>query len=84
MARSSIRRMRTFIEMHNMEQDIQVDKYSGSPSHIKYAVTHKQFGPPWRTEYLCQTLADAADCVNHIIYEIPIENATEVPPIGKD
>lgn len=71
MANTSIRRIRTFIEMHDMEQDIQVHEHDGS---IKYVVTHKQFGPPWKMEYFCRTLNDTADCVNRIIYKLPLEN----------
>tara|TARA_B100000745_G_scaffold273449_1_gene201849 strand:+ start:369 stop:539 length:171 start_codon:yes stop_codon:yes gene_type:complete len=31
------------------------------------------FGTDDEIIYVCQTLTDAADCVNHIIFDIPIE-----------
>ena len=51
MARTSLKRIRTFIEMYDKEQDIQVAEHDGP---IKYVVIHKQFGPPWKMEYFCQ------------------------------
>ena len=71
MARTSLRRIRTFIEMYDMEQDIQVTEHDGP---IKYVVIHKQFGPPWKMEYFCRTLTDAAGCVNRIIFDLPMED----------
>jgi hypothetical protein len=71
MAKVSLKRIRTFIEMHDMEQDIQVAEHDGP---IKYVVIHKQFGPPWKMEYFCRTLTDAAGCVNRIIYKLPMED----------
>ena len=76
MAKTSLRRLRTFIEMYDMVQDIQIHEHDGP---IKYVVTHKQFGPPWKMEYFCRTLTDASDCVNRIIFKLPMEdNCTPV------
>ena len=78
MAKTSLKRIRTFIEMHDMVQDIQVDEYTNEPipveglEKIKYMVRHRQFGPPWKSIYYCKTIADAGDCVNRIIYKLPM------------
>jgi len=82
MAKTSLKRTRAFIEMHNMEQDVQVDEYQDSDLEgIQYVVTHKQFGDPWKTEYFCRSITDAADCVNRIIYEIPMPD--DLSPVKK-
>ena len=80
MAKTSLKRIRTFIEMHDMEQDIQVDEYANGPipveglDKMKYMVRHRQFGPPWKSVYYCETINDASDCVNRIIYRLPMED----------
>ena len=71
MAKTSLKRIRSFINMYEMDQDLQIHEHDGP---IKYVVTHKQFGPPWKMEYFCRTLNDASDCVNRIIFKLPMEN----------
>jgi hypothetical protein len=76
MAKTSLKRMRTFIEMYDMQEEIKVDEYTGFPSDINYVVT-VHGSDQNSTEYLCKTLHDASDCVNRIIYKLPIgDNAT--------
>jgi len=88
MARTSLKRIRTWIEMHNMVQDIEVSEYTNEPipveglDKIKYMIMHRQFGPPWKSVYYCETINDTADCVNRIIWDLPIEDNCTV--IGKD
>ena len=74
MANTSLKRIRTFIEMYDMEQDVQVERLEHIHHGSQYCVIHKQFGPPWRTEYLCRKLGDTAHCVNSIIFDLPMEN----------
>ncbi len=75
MPRTSLRRIRTFIEMYDKQGEIQVDEYTNGPipveglDEVKYMVRHKR-----EAIYYCKTLTDAADCVNRIIFEIPMSD----------
>jgi hypothetical protein len=79
MAKTSLKRMRTFIEMHNMQDVLTVrkctddepaDRYVlGQVAAKGYQVNHK-VGEDDYYVYVCKTLRAAAECVNDIIFEI--------------
>jgi len=75
MANTSLRRIRTFIEMYDKQNEIQVDEYTNEPipveglDKMKYMVRHKR-----EAVYYCKTLTATADCVNRIIFEIPMSD----------
>jgi len=73
MANTSLRRIRTFIEMYNKEDEIQVEKITGFVN-SKYMVTH-HLNEEDRNEYLCKTVTDAGHCVSNIIFKVPMENS---------
>mgnify|MGYP003147766983 CR=1 FL=1 len=72
MAKTSLKRIRTFIEMYKMEESIQVGRVTEGRGN--YVVTHK-LNDKDRNEYLCKTLTDAGHCVNNIIFKVPMENS---------
>jgi len=79
MANTDLKKIRDFIQMYGMEQDIRVDEYTNGPipieglDDIKYMVIHRFFGPPWKTVYYCEKIEDLGDCVNRIIFDLAIE-----------
>ena len=70
MPKTSLKRMRRFIEMYNMQDDLQVQLCldPGLSSEL-YVVTHK-LNNEHSNEYSCKTLRAAAECVNDIIFDI--------------
>ena len=86
MAKTSLKRIRTFIEMYDMQDILTVRKYTddepadryvlGKVAAKGYQVNHK-VGEDDYYVYVCETLPDAAGCVNRIIFNLPMEdNAT--------
>ena len=61
MANTSLRRIRTFIEMYDKQNEIQVDEYTNEPipveglDKMKYMVRHKR-----EAVYYCKTLTATA------------------------
>ena len=88
MAKTSLKRMKTFIGMHGMQYVLSVrkctkdepgDRYLLGQAAVKgYQVTHK--GGEDDYIYLCKTLTAAAQCVNEIIFDLPMNVTTT----GKD
>jgi hypothetical protein len=68
MAKTSLKRMRRFIEMYSKQDEIQVEKITGFRD-SKYMVTH-HLNEEDRNEYLCKTVSAAGECVNDIIFDI--------------
>ncbi len=66
MSRISLDSIREFIKMYDKQETVGVSTVDG-----KHVVV--DFGTDDEIIYVCQTLTDAADCVNHIIFDIPIE-----------
>ena len=91
MAKTSLRRMTTFIAMHDMQDVLTVrestndepgDRYLlGQVAAKGYQVTHKVGEDDYI--YLCKNLTAAGECVNHIIYKLPIDEE-ELPVTGVD
>ena len=65
--RISLDSIREFIKMYDKQETVGVASVDG-----KHLVVN-DFGTDNETTYVCQTITDAADCVNHIIFDIPIE-----------
>jgi len=70
MANTSLKRIRTFIEMYEKQDELQVQLCldPGLSSEL-YVVTHK-LNDKDSNEYSCKTLRAAAECVNDIIFDI--------------
>ena len=85
MAKTSLKRMRTFIEMYDMQDvltvrkctnDTPADRYVLGQVAIKgYQVDHKA-GEDDYYIYVCKTLTAAAECVNDIIFDLPVRDRT--------
>ena len=85
MARTSLKKIRMFIEMYNKQdvmtvrkctEDEPADRYVlGQVITKGYQVDHK-IGDDYYI-YVCKTLTSAAECVNDIIFGIPMEERTE-------
>ena len=81
MAKTSITRMKTFIGMHGMQYVLSVrkcnknepgDRYvDGQVATKGYEVTHK-VGDDDYNVYICKTLTAAGECVNDIIFDLPM------------
>ena len=71
MPKTSLKRTRTFIEMYNMEDVLTVQELDEC-----YQVSH-QTGDDDYDIYVCKTLYGAAECVNDIIFGLPI-NCEEI------
>ena len=67
MARTSIRRIRTFIGMYDKQGEIGISEADG-----KYVVVN-HFDTDDEITYVCNTLTDAGGLVNRIIFKMPIE-----------
>ena len=82
MAKTSLKRIRTFIEMHNVQDTLTVrkctddkpgDRYLlGQVATKGYQVDHKVGKDDYI--FLCKTLPAAAECVNLIVYNLPMED----------
>ena len=73
MARTSLRRIRTFIEMYDMQDTLAVKPLDQSQS--KYQVSHmvgkgNHGDDPDYNVYICRNQRAAAECVNEIIFDI--------------
>jgi hypothetical protein len=89
MARTSLKRISTFIEMYDKQDVITVrkctndgpaDRYvDGQVAAKGYQVNHK-VGEDDYYVYVCKTLTAAAQCVNEIIFDLPMNVTTT----GKD
>ena len=66
MAKTSIKRIRTFIEMYDKQGEIGVDLVDGK------CVVVNNFGTDDEATYVCNTLTDAGGLVNRIIFKMPI------------
>ena len=77
MANTSLKRIRTFIEMYD-KQDMLTVLECANGYQVSHAVSEDDYNV-----YICKTLTAAAECVNEIIFELPM-NVTEVSPTGKD
>ena len=92
MANTSLKRIRTFIEMYDKQDVITVrkctndepaDRYvDGQVAAKGYQVNHKVDDGDYYI-YVCKNIAAAAECVNDIIFDLPMD-VTKVPPKGKD
>ena len=79
MAKTSLRRMRTFIAMNDMQDELTVRKCSddepadryelGQVVAKGYQVDHKT-GEDDYNIYICKTLTAAGECINDIIFDI--------------
>ena len=88
MAKTSLKRMRTFIEMYDKQDVLTVrkctddepgDRYLLGQVAVKgYQVNHKVGEDDYI--YLSKTLTAAAECVNEIIFDLPMNVTTT----GKD
>jgi len=72
MARTSLKRIRRFIQMYGLQDKVGVA--SVDDTHVVV----NNFGTDNETTYVCRTLTDAADCVNHIIFDIPFQSTPAV------
>jgi hypothetical protein len=88
MANTSLKRINSFIEMYDM-QDVLIVRECGTGPYPKhepadryvdgqvvtkgYQVSHK-VGDDDYYIYVCKTLTATAECVNQIIFELPMEN----------
>jgi hypothetical protein len=70
MGKTNLKRIRRFIEMYEKQEEIQVEKITGFVN-AKYMVTHK-LNDEDRNEYLCKTVTAAGQCVNQLIFDIPM------------
>ena len=77
MANTSLKRIRTFIEMYDKQDELTVLECANG-----YQVSHAVSEDDYNV-YICKTLTAAAECVNEIIFELPM-NVTEVSSTGKD
>jgi hypothetical protein len=71
MAKTSLKRIRTFIEMYKMDKVIQVGRVTEGLGN--YSVMHK-LNDEDSNEYICKTITAAGQCVNQIIFNVPMEN----------
>jgi len=69
---ASLKEIRLFIQTHNQQDKVGVDSVGG-----KHVVVNNFGAGRDETTYVCQSLADAAGCVRHIVLGIPI--IVEVP-----
>jgi ribosomal protein L31E len=75
MAKTSLKRIRTFIEMYDKQNEIEIDEYTNEPipveglDKIKYMIRHKR-----EAVYYCETITAAGECVSHIIFNVPMED----------
>jgi hypothetical protein len=82
MAKTSLRRMRTFIEMYNMQDTLTVRKCSGDEPADRYElgqvvakgyqVDHKVGKDDYI--YLCKTLTAAGECVTKLVFNLPMDD----------
>ena len=83
MAKTSLTRMKTFIGMYGMQYVLSVrkctknepgDRYLlGQVAAKGYQVTHKVGEDDYI--YLCKTLTAAGECVNRIVFDLPMEDS---------
>ena len=83
MAKTSLTRMKTFIGMYGMQYVLSVrkctknepgDRYLLGQAAVKgYQVTHKVGEDDYI--YLCKTLTAAGECVNRIVFDLPMEDS---------
>jgi hypothetical protein len=83
MAKTSLKRMKTFIGMYGMQYVLSVrkctknepgDRYLlGQVAAKGYQVTHKVGEDDYI--YLCKTLTAAGECVNRIVFDLPMEDS---------
>ena len=77
MANTSLKRIRAFIEMYDMEDVISVEDDEFG------CQVYQRVNEDDTNVYECRNITAAAECVNDIIFDLPM-NVTEVPPTGKD
>ena len=87
MAKTSLKRMRTFIAMNDMQDVLTVRKCSddepgdryllGQVAVKGYQVDHKVGEDDYI--YLCKTLTAAGECVSHIIFNVPMDGDQLTP-----
>ena len=76
MAKTSLKRIRTFIEMYDMQDELQVQLcLDPALSPTLYVVTHN-LNDEDSNEYLCKTLAAAGQCVSKIIFKVDMSDST--------
>jgi len=74
MAKTSLKRIRTFIEMYDKQDELQVQLcLDPELSPELYVVTHK-LNDKDSNEYYCKTIASAGQCVSQIIFNVPMED----------
>ena len=83
MAKTSLKRMKTFIGMYGMQYVLSVRKCNknepggryvdGQVVTKGYEVTHKVGEDDYI--YLCKTLTAAGECVNRIVFDLPMEDS---------
>jgi hypothetical protein len=81
MARTSLKRMRTFIEMYNMQDVLTVRKCSDDDPADRYElgqVVEKGYQVELKVGeddyiYLCKTLTAAGECVTKLVFNLPID-----------
>ena len=71
---SKLQRVNDFIKMYDMQDVVSVTKHEEVPMMSPYQVNHKRGEDDYHV-YLCKTLDEAGDCVNRIIFDLPM-NAT--------
>ena len=83
MAKTNLRRMRTFIEMYDMQdiltvrkctEDEPADRYVGGQVAAKGYQVDLKVGEDDYYIYVCKTLTDTADCVNRIVFNLQMED----------
>jgi hypothetical protein len=82
--KAKLKRIRTFIEMYNKQDVLTIrecdndkpgDRYLLGQVAVKgYQVDHKVDEDNYI--YLCKTLTAAAECVNDIIFDLPVRDRT--------
>lgn len=77
MPRTSLKRMRSFIEMYDMQDELQVQLcLDPAMSPELYVVTHK-LNDEDSNEYFCKTVAAAGECVSHIVFNVAMVDNLE-------
>jgi hypothetical protein len=71
---TKLERINSFIDMYGMEDRLKVTEHEEVPMMAPYQVEHK-VGEDEHNFYMCKTLDAASDCVNRIIFDLPM-NAT--------
>ena len=82
MARASLKRMRTFIEMYNMQDTLTVRKCSDDDPADRYElgqVVEKGYQVELKAGeddyiYLCKTLTAAGECVTKLVFNLPMDD----------